>query len=259
VSATATDGLQTLAFGQLEAGLWGCVVADGGQGIAALGSLSPANSATATCAVTIAGASDSEEWTIAGRAPDPAGLHISLTVAAASPAATAAVLPGFEQLCHVRGRAVLDDGTERAIDFLGLRAVRGGLDVSQVDSVREVSAWFEPDEGLSLTAVRPRGVRGHDRDTLTAAVFDAEGVSEVEDPRLSTTYGRDALPLRAGLELWLAATEGEEQPYPRRAAADALGAGTRLSHAGLDVQARPLHWRSRGLEGAGLYLLARAG
>jgi hypothetical protein len=259
VSAAATAGLQTLAFGQLDAGLWGCVISDGAHGTAALGRLPPANGTTATGAVTIAGSSENEEWTVAGRAPDPAGLQLSLTVAAASAPATATVLPGFEQLCRVRGHALLDGGTEREIDCLGLRAVRRGLDIAQVDSVREVSAWFEPDEGLSLTAVRPRRVRGHDRDTVTAAVFDADGVSDVEDPRLSTTYGRDALPLRTGLELWLATAEGEEQPYPRRAAADALGAGAQLNHAGLEVQARPLHWRSRGLEGAGLYLLARAG
>jgi hypothetical protein len=259
VSAAATAGLQTLAFGQLDAALWGCLVADGGDGVAALGSLGAPNAAPATVAVTVAGSSENETWTIAGRAPDPAGAQIELTVTAASAPASATALPGFDQLCRVSGRATLGGSAEQEIDVLGLRAVRRALDLSRLDSLREVSAWFEPDEGLSLTAVRPRGVRGHDRDTMIAAVFDADGVSEVEDPRLSTTYGSDALPLRTGLELWLAAADGEEQPYPRRAAADALGPGARLNHAGLEVQARPLHWRSRGNEGAGLYLLARAG
>jgi hypothetical protein len=255
VSTHATAELQTLAFGRLDAGVWGCAWIDGTAGVAALGRLGPAENGSdgQTGPVTVTGSAEGEDWVITGSGD----LRLSLTVTATSTAASSAALPGFEQLCRVRGHATLGD--DREIDCLGVRAVRTGLDLAQLDSLREVSAWFEPGEGLSLTAVRPRGVRGHDRDAVAAAVFDADGVSDVEDPRLSTTYGRDALPLRAGLELWLAAETDEEQHYPRRAAGGAHGAGVRLKHAGLELQARPLRWTSRGLEGTGVYVLARAG
>ncbi len=34
-----------------------------------------------------------------------------------------------------------------------------------------MSAWFEPDEGLTVTAFRPRKAKAHDRDVLAAAVI----------------------------------------------------------------------------------------
>jgi hypothetical protein len=263
VSDTATTGLQTLAFGELEAGLWGCVWADGAGGTAALGSLD-ASSEASTGAVAVSGSSAADDWALTGPDWGSGDGQLSLTVAAASPPASSSALPGFEQLCRVRGRAAFGGG-EHEINCLGVRTARPGLDLSRLDSVREVSAWFEGEQALALTALRPRGAAGHERDAVSAAVFDPERVSDVEDPRLSTTYGRDGLPLRAGLELWLASEvgedgkDGEERQFPRRAAGEALGAGTSLSRPGLELLARPLRWHSRGLEGAGLYLLARAG
>jgi hypothetical protein len=257
VNAAATAGHQILAFGELDAGLWGCMWADASDAIAALGTLEAGGQAS-TGAVTVSGSSAAEAWTVAGPAWPPGAGRLSISATAASPPASSSAMPGFEQLCRVRGRALLG-GDEREIDCLGVRAARPGLDLGQLDSLREVSAWFEGDEALALTALRPRGARGHERDTVAAAVLDAERVSDVEDPRLSTTYGRDGLPLRAGLELWLASEGDEEQQYPRRAAGDALGPGTSLGRAGVELVARPLRWHSRGLEGAGMYLLARAG
>jgi hypothetical protein len=259
VSAAPPAGLQTLAFGSLDGGLWGCVWAEGGAGTAALGSLQASNGAALTGLVTVSETLDDADWTITGSDWGAGGDRLSLTVTAVSPPASSSALPGFEQLVRVRGHAGLGDGAAREIDCLGLRVVRPELDLGQLDSVREVAAWFEGDEAMSLTALRPRGAAGHERDSVSAAIFDPERVREVEDPRLSTTYGRDGLPLRAGLELWLAVEGDEEQQFPRRAAGEALGAGARFSHAALELQARPLRWHSLGLEGAGLYLLARAG
>lgn len=253
MSANATAGIRALAFGHLDAGVWGCVWA-GEQPVAVIGGLDGTGSPDSG-AVTIVGSSENEDWRIAGRDWGSAGDQLELVVTPASAPARAASLPGFEQLCRVTGRYALG-GIEHAVDSLGLRALRDPLDLGRLDSVRALFAWFEPDEGLSLTALRPRGARGHDADTVTATVFEPERPTAVEDPRLSTTYGRDGLPIHAGMELWLPSDDEHEQ-YPRRAAGDALGASVRVKHAGVELDASPLRWHSRGLEGAGVYLLVR--
>ena len=62
-------------------------------------------------------------------------------------------------------------------------------------------------------------------------------------------------PARASLELWIG--EGEEQ-YPRRAAAEARGDAGRASAASASSsQVTPLRCHTAGLDGAGVYLLAR--
>jgi hypothetical protein len=56
------------------------------------------------------------------------------------------------------------------------------------------------------------------------------------------------------LELWLA--DEDSEPYPRRAAAQAVGAGVRGTGEGLQqVSAHLLRWHSRGRNGTGVYLL----
>lgn len=114
--------------------------------------------------------------------------------------------------------------------------------------------WFEDGQALALLAVRPQGRGAQEDERLTATVFDPEGPLSSEEPRLSTTYDSEGLPARAGLELWIG--DGEEQ-YPRRAAAEASGPGARLDVDGVALQARPFRCHSRGLDGPGVYLLAR--
>ncbi len=73
-------------------------------------------------------------------------------------------------------------------------------------------------DGIAVAAVRPRKASGHANDAVHAALLDpCAGVTAVAEPRLSTTYGGDGTPTRAGLELWL---EDENEHYPRRAAGD---------------------------------------
>jgi hypothetical protein len=163
---------------------------------------------------------------------------------------------GFDQLCRVRGRFELD-GADRAVDSLGLWTSRSGsFDLGKLESVRAVSTWFEPDEGLALVAFRPRKAKAHDNDVITATVLGPEGSAPVEDPRLTTTYDAGGWPIRAGLELWLAA-ESEEEQYPRRASGEAAGGRAQSTAGDLDVRAEPFRWHSRGRDGAGIYLLAR--
>jgi hypothetical protein len=246
VKAVATGTLRTLAFGEPGAGMWGCAWADGEACVAVAGTAADdAPLAIADAAIT--GSRADEPWSVVADG-------LELTAAAFGRAAVVEALGGFDQLCRVTGTVRLG-GADRQVEALGRRAVRAGLDFSRLDSLRDLSAWFAPDEGLALTSMRPRGAKGHDRDTLAATVFGEDGPRPVADPRLSSTYGRDGRLLHTGLELWLDAEN--DQQYPRRAAADAIGEAVRVERGGITVTAWPLRWHSRGEEGPGVYVLAR--
>jgi hypothetical protein len=83
----------------------------------------------------------------------------------------------------------------------------------------------------------------------------------VSDPRISTTYGADGEPTRAGIELWIgvpASGDGEEQTehqYPRRLAGEALGARIDWVVDGLSLHAALFRWHSHHRDGPGVYLL----
>jgi hypothetical protein len=121
-------------------------------------------------------------------------------------------------------------------------------------SLRDVSAWFEPDAALAVVALRPRRARGHDADVVTGAVIDPEASAAVAEPRFSTTYDGAGAPIRSSLELWLGQTEDE---YPRRAAGEAVGPRASQRDGDFEVQASLFRWHSRAREGAGVYIVAR--
>jgi hypothetical protein len=262
VTATA-HALRRFAFGDLDEGTWGTAWLPSvqGAGIVALGAAGESRS----LAAELEGTSDSAEWHLEA---EGASLIVSPEGEAVGTPQEGGI-EGFDQLCRVRGRIRLG-GSEQSAEALGCRGLRAGsIDGDQFESIREVSAWFEPDQGMVLTALRPRGSRGHDADVVTAAIL-GERAATVGDPRLSTTYTAQGRPARAGLELWLSADEeaqeqeaatGEAPPedrrYPRRASGQAVGARVELGAEGLQAQAELFRWHSQGLEGAGVYLLAR--
>jgi hypothetical protein len=247
-----TSVLRTLAFGDLERTAWGAALMPDADGLALValgagdaGSVAPALRMTA-------GVADGE-WRLAG---DHAALLVEPAGDAVAVSADDERVEGFDQLCRVIGRFELD-GAERAVDCLGLRTSRSGsFDLGKLESVRAVSTWFEPDEGLALLAFRPRKAKAHDDDVVTATVLGPEGSPPVEDPRLTTTYDAGGWPVRAGLELWLA-SESEEEQFPRRASGEAAGGRAQSAAGDLDVRAEPFRWHSRGRDGAGIYILAR--
>lgn len=161
-------------------------------------------------------------------------------------------LAGWDQLCRVTGTFASNQ-----VDCLGVRSSwSDGVDPAQFESIRAVSVWFDPDEAFALTAFRPRKAKHHDGDLLAAAVIAPDGSAAVEDPRLSTTYAADGWPLRAGLELWLADEEPDQQ-YPRPASGEAAGPRAQAVAGGLELRVEPFRWHSRGRGAAGMYLLAR--
>jgi hypothetical protein len=239
--------LRTVAFAELDASVWGAAWsrAPDDEGFTVLGGGGHSKTASA---VLRAGADDAE-WLLEGDC-------VELTVAPASSAVATGIGSGFDQLCQVRGRASID-GADREIDCIGRRGGHGdGIKLDKFDSVRDVSAWFAPTDGLAVMAMRPRKSRGQDSDLVEAAVLDPEVTSSVEDPRMSTTYTSAGQPLRAGFELWLAG-EDEGTQFPRRAAGEAAGPGASARWGDFDILAAPFRWHSRGRDGAGVYLLAR--
>jgi hypothetical protein len=242
VTPAASSRLRIVAFGDLDAGVWGAGLADGGTlFIAGRGTDSWSGQAR------LDAGEDAGDWTLTAQ-----GAELEFSPAAEAVLRSDEQLPGgFDQLCRVRGTVA--DGS--AIDCLGRRATTIA-NLRDLESIRDVSAWFAPDEGVALTALRPRKARGHNRDLIAAAVLDAAAVAHVPDPRLSTTYDAEGRPARVGLELWLEEQDGEQQ-YPRRAAGEAAGSPASASDDGHDVIAQALRCHSRGSEGTGVYLLVR--
>jgi hypothetical protein len=243
-------GLRTLAFGDLETGLWGAALAPLLAGaatdtVAAIASLE-SGAPTSAAPVRLKGEAPDEDWGLTG--PD---LRLRVTPVQATPADP--VGDRLAQLCLVTG-SVLLDGAEREVECLGLRTLAAGVDLRSLDSVRQVLAWFAPDDGIALCARRPRGAKGHDRDAVAATVLEPEGPVAVADPRLSTTYAGSGQPARVGLELWL--TE-EENQFPRRVSGEALGVDTDGQTSDLVAGLQAFRCHSRGRDGAGAYVLVR--
>jgi hypothetical protein len=229
-----TAELRVVCFGDLDGEVWGSML-DLGEPAAVF--------ATPDGVAAAAGASLTEDqgsWRLTG---DGFDLEI---VAAADHEHTG------DELCHVSGTLSVA-GHERAIECVGIRNRTADVRLPRLDSLRGVSGWFDTDHGLTLLALRPAGGRGQEDDLVAATVFEPEGWMAVDDPRISTTYRAGDNPARASLELWVG--EGDEQ-YSRRAAAEAVGDGASLQRDGLRLQVTPLRCHTRGLDGAGVYLLA---
>jgi hypothetical protein len=170
------------------------------------------------------------------------------------PVARLGGMSGFEQPLRVRGGARLA-GRRAELDGLGQRGRSWGEpDWKTIGRTRVVGAWF-PKTALSVAAIAPRGSGGHDRDALSAVVFDHGAdephTSHVADPRLSTTYDDSGRQRRAALELWMS----DDGPV-RRAAGEVI-CGTTLDLGRLRLECAFLEWRMEGQVGTGRYDVLR--
>lgn len=252
--------LRALAFGDLGGENWGAVLSPGGglDSFAVLGA-----GGTVVPAQVEGDSSPGAEWWVTGEGLDLA-VAPGADGAAEGNADAATMEGGFDQLVTVRGE--FSANAAREVELLGCRGEREQeLAPGDLGLLRDIRAWFSPREGLALLAVRPRRGSTHADERLSATLFEGGQPVPVEEPRLSTTYGEDGLPLRATLELWLPESDpeaGEEDAepvvsYPRRAAGEATGPATAHEIGGLSVQVRPFKWRAAGREGVGVYLMAR--
>ncbi len=247
---TGTDThIQALSFGDLEGRLWGAAI-DAGEPLLVVGVAG--ETVTAVGAQDVSWTRDGRGWRLAGDGFDlhmePGGEDL-IEDPAPDPGTT---ISGVEELCRVRG-TVQAGGAPHDIDCVGTRWILDGVDTTSLESLRAVSSWFAADSALAVLALRPARGAGHDSDLVAATLFDPEGWIPVTDPRLSTTYTDAGVPSRANLELWIG--DGEDE-YPRRAAAEALEEGVAVAGRGLALRVSPLRCHSRGLEGAGVYVIA---
>jgi hypothetical protein len=238
---------RTLAFGDLDGAAWGVAwfPDPSTPGFVALGSGDNA----VTVEASLEPDDESGGWRLHGY-----GVELNVSSAGED----AQDLRGeFDAVCRVHG-GITVEAVEHDVECLGRLAVHGGAgDLDKFESVRDVSAWFDPTHGLSLVAMRPRKSRGQDADLVSAVVLEPEGPLAIDDPRLSTTYAGDGRPLRVGLELWISAGDDEEEQYPRRAGGESLGVAATGRLGRFDVLAQFVRWDSRYGDGAGVYLLAQ--
>jgi hypothetical protein len=255
--------LRTLAFGDLGERPWGVAwTPESGEAIALA---ARANGAAAIVTEALEGGADGEPWILRG---DGGSLEFSpLARGSAGPGLAGAVRDGpadeagFDQLCAVTGHLLLA-GAEYHVECLGLRSLRSARELERIQSFRQVSAWFDPEHGIALLALRPVRAKGQDADRIAASLLDADELRHVAESRLSTTYAASGAPTRAGLELWLEdrsseALEGDRPQYPRRAAGEGIGDSIDWTTGGFELHARRFRWHSRGSDGAGIYLLGR--
>jgi hypothetical protein len=237
------DALRTLTFGDVEQGVWGAAWLPGpdAPGMLVLGTGEQIT--TYEAAVEI----DGPEWRLQAEG-------LVLAVAADSPPVEltdeSGASAGSEQLCAV-SVALGPDAEFQSPGRRGEHPIV--LAPDRVDSVREVSAWFEGGEAVAVLALRSRKQRGHEQDAITALVIDPEKPVSIVDPRLSTTYAASGRPTRMTLELW----SDDPDQYPRRFAGESAGREAEVSVAGWTVSAQLLRCHSRGHDGTGMYVLAR--
>jgi hypothetical protein len=243
----AVPPLRTLAFGDLDGAAWGVAwfPSSDPAGFVAVGGGEHA----VTVEASLDPDGESGGWRLHGY-----GLELNVSTAVDG----AEDLRGdFDAVCRVHGGMTIE-AVEHDVDCLGRLAVHAGTgDLDKFESVRDVSAWFDPTHGLSLVSLRPRKSRGQEADVVSAVALEPEGQLAIDDPRLSTTYSADGRPVRVGLELWLSAGDDEEEQYPRRAGGETLGAAATGRLGRFDVLAQFVRWDSRYGDGAGVYLLAQ--
>jgi hypothetical protein len=247
MSMTSTLAFRTLAFGDVDGQLWGAAVQSAHAGVA-FGSDGASSVAS------------EPEWIVEDRAWNLRGDGFELHVEprgeapeeADGNAGATAEVSGRQELCRVHGRIMLD-GIEQIVDCAGTRTEIDGLEPDAIGSARVVSGWFGPDEAITLIALRMGRAPDHEADLVAATLFDPGGWVPVTDPRLSTTYTEAGGPARTSLELWV--SDGENE-FPRRAAGEAIGVDVAVTAGDLALRVAPLRCHSRGLEGAGVYVLA---
>ncbi len=246
MTATSPRELRVVSFGDLDGNLWGSAV-DADQPAIVFGTADGTGSAAGRAAVVLT--DDAGNWRLAGE-----DFELLIT---AVPDSSDGTGDGNDhragELCRVSG-TVSVAGHDRAVDCVGVRSTGAGLAPKRVQSLRGLSGWFASDHALTVLSLRPPGGDGHELDLLAATVFEPDHWMDVDDPRMSTTFRPGELPARASLELWI--SDGEEQ-YLRRAAAEAVGDGACVDGDGVSLRVTPLRCHTAGLDGAGVYLLAR--
>ncbi len=228
-------------FGDPQGGRWGVLIG-GQQPRLALSAVSSGSSEPEWADVEL-DRGDAQVWTVAANGTE---LKLELAGATSYTYEDGSALSPF----RLSGTATIADKPTE-LDFAG--ALLAELPDGKLDSLRVVGSWFADGHELALVSVRPKGGKGHDGDHLDV-VARGEDNATVFDPRLSTTYGPDGKPRKAGIEVWLGDDEDGEQ-HPRRVTGVASGPQITGAAANMSLSAYALDCVSRGDTGVGVYLL----
>jgi hypothetical protein len=138
----------------------------------------------------------------------PAGLSEPAT----SAAGRAGGLHRYAQLCVATGSAEVG-GRRRAVEAPAVRAHRWGP-VGEVSRARFLTVASEQGELLTVAAVQAPGAQAHGEELVGAHTTRAgdgggDGPLPFETVRVSTVFGDDGLPVKAGAELF---RPGDELP-----------------------------------------------
>jgi hypothetical protein len=184
-----------------------------------------------------------ERWRLALSAADAT---VQLDVRAVSPPLHLTCAPSgqqpaeieqYEQVCELSGE-LRSGAVSEPISCSGRRGHAWGLAEDRFQRWRSVYALSSEGRAVTVAGAGPAGREGHDDELLVGAQVlngEAEPLA-FEQVRLSTVYGADGLPVKAGLELL---APGEE--IPRRLGAEAV-CGTKLALAGREQAVTFMRW-----------------
>ncbi len=230
-------------FSDPEAAVWG--VAMGGEApLVTIGSLEAEASPEPDAPLQVQ--ATTPKWALSWAGSD-------LTISPTQPDAATEGIDGNLQLCRVSGAVTLG-GVVREIDCAGVRA--RPIASGRFDSSRLLAAWFPGGAGVALLAIRPAGTKGHERDSVLAAVSGETEPATIFDPRLSTTYSSDGTPRRVGVELWLGESEDADL-HSRRFAGSSAQSVLTLRSAGVRIDGYALDCQAADASGPGVFLIVR--
>ena len=276
MSVSGEHAFRRLSYASEDGREWGFAAFEGERGTLVTGTLDPDTGFSAAEPLPVTLATVPGRWTVRGDGAElevePDGDGVELHERDVRVALARCRVGGMHGIC---------------IEHAGWRA-------ADVESLRDLSAWFGEGGSYGLLALRPRKAKGHDRDAILSAVLAPAGEqpeAPVEDGRLSTSQRPDGALVRAGLELWLEppepgpapgaepaseseaahepepdrepedqAGEGEAgvpEHFPHRIAGEALGGAVKLETESLSVEVTPLVVWSRGRESAGAFGLEK--
>ena len=154
----------------------------------------------------------------------------------------------YEQICELRGDVQLPRG-RLDIRCLGRRQHTWGVhDWRRV--VRRRSLYAASDaRGITAISSRPAGAAGHGDESRDAYLVSAgDPPLEFEEVRISTVFGSDRLPSKAGLELFMSGDE-----YPTRVSGEAACGTTFESANGSSGSLSFFRWSVDGEPALGAY------
>ncbi len=171
-----------------------------------------------------------------------------LQLALTAPGKQAPDTEQYDQLCKLSGELRRGAGNE-PISCNGRRAHAWGRAEERFQRLR--SLYVASNEGRAVTVAAAGAAAGedHDQELLAGAQVLDESAEPLtfEQVRLSTVYGSDGLPVKAGLELL---APGEE--IPRRLGAEAV-CGTKVALAGREQALTLMRWSLDGKPAFGSY------